>query len=115
MAAKLASLAILPVLLTLPACSQKPDTEREATRLKETLGPSNAFVTFALSAIHTNDFPDAIIALESAKRIPGITAEQLAAIQRAKAAMTADLVGRADRGDPKAQADLAAIERTRSQ
>jgi len=44
-----------------------------------------------------------------------MTSEQLISVQRAMDAVTAGLVTRAARGDAKAQADLAAIERSRSQ
>jgi hypothetical protein len=44
-----------------------------------------------------------------------MTADQLMAVQQTLEAITADLVARAARGDAKAQADLAAIERSRSQ
>jgi hypothetical protein len=96
-------------------CSKKPTVQEQTSDLQGAFGESNRYVTIALSAIRTNDYPAAVIALESAKAMPGITAEQLESLQHARDVMTADLVDRADKGDVKAQADLEAIERSRSQ
>ena len=96
-------------------CSKKPTVQEQTSDLQGAFGDSNRYVTIALSAIGTNDYPAAVVALESAKGMPGITTEQLESLQHAKDVMTADLVARADKGDAKAQADLEAIERSRSQ
>ena len=76
---------------------------------------AKAYVNIALSAVQSNDFAGGVIALQAAQQVPMITAEQHRAIYEAMQAMTADLVARAEKGDPKAKAQLAAIERTRSQ
>ena len=76
---------------------------------------ANAFVNVALAAVRANDYAGGVIALQEVQRIPGVTANQLMAIHGTMQAMTADLVARAAKGDPKAKADLAAIEKTRSQ
>ena len=68
----------------------------------------------ALHAVRTNGFAGGAIALQTAQRMPMLTAEQHRAVYQAMQAMTADLVARAEKGDAKAKADLAAIERTRS-
>jgi hypothetical protein len=105
------------ILLTLSACNKKADVKAEATRLEAAFSKSgsNDFMGVALSAIRKEDYVDGVIALESAKRIPGMTAEQLISVQNTTQAIISDLVARAARGDAKAQADLAAIERSRSQ
>ena len=69
----------------------------------------------ALNAITTDDYAVALMALQNAKRMPGMTVDQLMAVQNAMQAMTSELLARADKGDPKAQAALAAVERSRSQ
>ena|SRR5437867_5059113 len=76
---------------------------------------ANAYLNVALSAVRKNDYAGGVIALQAVQRTPGVTAEQLMAVQGALQAMTADLLARASKGDPKAKADLAAIERSRSQ
>ena len=123
-------------LLALGACSKKADVKSQVSELEKvfqasaapvrtpTASPSsnpnlpadaNAFVNVALTAVRANDYAGGVIALQEVQRIPGVSANQLMAVQGAMEAMTADLVGRAAKGDPKAKADLAAIEKTRSQ
>jgi hypothetical protein len=106
---------LLVVLLALNACDKKPDPTGEAVQLRQAFPDTNQLVAAALSAIRSNDYPAAVLALENARGIPGVTADQLMALQRAKQAMTADLVNRAEQGDKKARADLAILERARSQ
>ena len=79
------------------------------------LTDANACVRLALAAVRTNDFAGGVITLQAVQRMPGLTPEQLMSLQTAMQAMTADLLVRASKGDAKAKADLAAIERTRSQ
>ena len=125
-------------LLALNGCSKKADVKSQLSELERTFqdtsaaAPSageqpladqtgsasadaNAYVNLALSAVRTNDFAEGVIALQTAQRMPMLTAEQHRAVYQAMQAMTANLVARADKGDAKAKADLAAIERTRSQ
>jgi hypothetical protein len=102
-------------LLVLVACRQKPNPAFEATRLEKAFPQPNEWVALATSAVRSNDYPAAVLALERARSSPGTTPEQLIAVQKTKEAMTSDLLARAERGDPKAQADLAALERSRSQ
>src|SRR5207249_3567756 len=128
------SALVLGAILALASCSKKPDVKASASELEkafpaaaaaapaETPATSaapvadvNAYVKAALSSVQANDYAGSVIALQTAQRARGVTADQLMAIERAKQAMTADLVNRADRGDPKAKADLKAIERTLSQ
>ncbi len=127
----------LSLLLVLNACSRKPDVKAEAAALQQELaraapsGPTaqdstsataaalaadlKSYGSYVVSAVSSNDYAGSVIALEAMQRISGITAEQRAAVLRAKAAITADLMNRADRGDPKALAELKAIEKTHSQ
>lgn len=109
---------LLPVIaaaLSLCACEKKADPATEAVQLEKKFSETNPFVTGAVSAMRTNDFPAAVLALENARTMPGISPEQSLALERAKQAMTADLLRRAESGDAKARADLAALERSRSQ
>lgn len=81
----------------------------------------NSYVKAALTAVRSDDYAGSVIALQTAQQglttqqKKGTTAEQLMAIENAKQAITAKLVERAARGDEKAKAELARIERTRSQ
>jgi hypothetical protein len=125
------------LLLALNACSKKAVVNAQVSELEkafpaaaapatvaQTEPPSpnqglpadaTAVVNLALSAVRTNDYAQSVIALQAVQQLPGVTAPQLIAVQRTMEAMTADLVARAARGDAKAKADLAAIEKTRSQ
>ena len=76
----------------------------------------NACVAAALNAIRSNDFVGSVMLLENVKRAPGaVTPQQRRAIDQARLMILSDLTARADRGDAPAKADLAALERTRSQ
>ena len=79
--------------------------------------PANAkvYVDLALFAARSNDYAGGVIALQQAQLVSKMTAEQHRAVYETMQAMTADLVARAEKGDAKAKAQLAAIERTRSQ
>jgi hypothetical protein len=129
------------LLLVLNACSKKPDIKASISELEKafpaaiTAAPAvavappaplretfdaNAYVSAALSAVRANDYGAGVSALEQVQRLRDskgstVTASQLMALEQAKQAMIANLVARADRGDPKAKADLAAIEKTHSQ
>lgn len=72
-------------------------------------------VKAALNAARADDYASGVVALQAARTKPGVSAEQLMAVQRAMQAMTTDLATRAANGDQKALAELKAIERTRSQ
>src|SRR5262249_53883896 len=130
------SIPTLALFLALSACSKKPDIKGRVSELEkafpmatpaetsESARPppvateAKAYVSAAVSAARANDYASGVMALEQVQRMTGlvgVTANQLMIIEQAKQAMVADLVARADRGDPKAKADLAAIERTHSQ
>src|SRR4051812_21836650 len=103
------------IVIGLSGCG-KPNVKTEATRLEHAFSAAgtNAYVAVALSAIRNDDYVGGVVALQSARRVPGMSADQLIAVQEAMQVMTEDLVRRADAGDPKARADLALIERSRS-
>ncbi len=122
------------VLLALSACGRNADAKTQVSELKKVFEPAqppvqterpasgqallaeaNAYVSLALSAVRTNDYVGGVIALQAVQRMPGITSQQLMAVEGAMQAMTAELLVRASKGDAKALSDLAAIERTRSQ
>ena len=119
--------------LGLSGCSKKADVKGQVSELEKVFpaasaaapaqdapvpqgqASADAYVRSALSAVRQNDYATSVIALQQAQRARGVTAQQMMAVERAKAALTADLLARADRGDPRAQAALAAIEKTHSQ
>jgi hypothetical protein len=125
--------ALTGVLLVLLGCKEKVDVKSQTSELEKafpqaaaaTPAPieaapaqvpdANAYVKAALSAVSADDYAGSVIALQTAQKARGVNAEQLMAIERAKQAMTASLVERAARGDERAKAELARIERTRSQ
>jgi hypothetical protein len=130
-------LLIICLLLPWSACRRKADVKAEATALERALsevpappsspqgsGPATApspaadLITYgnlALAAVRSNDYAGSVIALEAMQQVPGLSAQQREAVQRTKSAITTDLINRADRGDPRALADLKAIEKTHSQ
>ncbi len=131
------SCASLAVILLLAGCSKKADLKGQVSQLEKAFpaaapaaaapvetpattaqapaSDANAYVKAALSAVQANDYAGGVIALQKVERMPGVTYQQLVAIERTKQAMTTDLINRADRGDAKAKADLAAIEKSLSQ
>lgn len=104
-------------LFALSACSRKVDVRLQAGELEKAFqtSQSNEIVSLAVSAVRTNDYATSVMALQMARRLPGMTPDQLVAMQRTLEAITADLVARAAKGDANARAALAAIERSRSQ
>lgn len=133
------SLSWLPAVLLalfIGACSKKVDVNSSASELEKAFqapaapaagqaanagaaptAPAEAqeLVKTALTAARADDYAGGVIALQAAQRKPGVSADQLMAVQRTKQAMTAALVNRAANGDQNALAQLKAIERTRSQ
>ena len=78
-------------------------------------GDPAEIVNAALSAVRQDDYAGGVVALQSVRRTPSVTPEQLRAVQDSIRTLTDDLVNRAARGDLKAKAELEAIEKTRSQ
>ena len=132
-----ASLATLAAILMLVGCSQRADVKDQVLELEKAFpaaapapaapvetpaataqapaSDANAYVKAALSAVQANDYAGSVIVLQKVERMPGVTYQQLVAIERTKQAINIDLINRADRGDAKAKADLAAIEKSLSQ
>lgn len=131
---------LLPLAATLAlfagACSKKADLKSSASELEKAFQASAApvagqaapavsaqtspneaqdLVKTALAAARADDYAGGVMALQTARSKPGLSAEQLMAVQRTLQAMTTDLATRAANGDQKALAQLKAIERTRSQ
>jgi len=129
-------LVVLFVVLS-GGCRKKPDVQQSVSELEKAFpaaatlasvptprnpvpsqasaSDSNADISRALAAVRENDYAGGIIALQEVPRKPGVSAQQLMAVERAKQALTANLVARAAAGDSQAKAALAAIEKTRSQ
>jgi len=132
--------AVLVVLLIVfNGCRKKPDVRQSVSELEKAFpaaapalaspstqpqnpvpGPTpasdpNADISRALAAVRNHDYAGGIIALQEVPQKPGMSAQQLMAVERAKQALTANLVARAAAGDSQAKAALAAIEKTRSQ
>ena len=76
---------------------------------------ANALLKGAIAAAQADDYARSVIALQVAQQKPGLTADQVMAAQRAKQAMVGELQRRAVNGDQQANAQLSAIEKTRSQ
>lgn len=120
--------AFAALLVTLAGCGEKPeDIQRQTAELEKAFPglaaaaparsgrpgatvDASAYVKAALSASRSNDYGTAVIMLQKAAESPGVTPEQVMAIQTARKAWVADLMTRAAQGDEKAKAALAAIE-----
>jgi len=122
--------------LALGACSKKPDVKASVSELEKAFptaaapapvqpqpaaptpvpqAEANDLVKSALTAARANDYASGVIALQAVQVKPGVTADQVMAVQRAKQAMVSELQRRAVNGDQQALTQLKAIERTRSQ
>lgn len=133
-----ARLFLLPLLggmlVLLIGCGQKGDVKSEVANLEKAFPEAtsaapissesssvaepvnvNNYVNLAASAIRTNDYASAVILLQQVQTKPGVSARQLMTLAETVQKVTAELVARASKGDPKAKADLAAIERASSQ
>src|SRR5690349_15215684 len=62
----------------------------------------NASVKAALAAVHSKEYGEGVIAVQKVQRMPGVTAQQLMALERARQAMSQTLQERAEQGDAKA-------------
>lgn len=110
--------AELARVFQVPAEAPAAPTAPEATAPEAPAGTpmeAKSYVNYALMAAKTNDYASAVIALQEAQRLPMKSTAQHQAVYETMQAMTSDLVARAERGDQQAKAQLAAIERTRSQ
>lgn len=110
--------ALAAGLLALAAgCSKEPTAAQGVSDLEKSLGKAteNPAVQLAIAAAKTNDLGVGVVALQEAKRAPGLTAEQLQSVEQTSQAIIQELLRRADAGDARAKADLQLIERSRSQ
>lgn len=109
----------ITLLLTIAVgCHKEPTPGEGVVQLEKTFpngASENEAVRIAIAAAKTNDYAVGVVALQEAKRVPGLTADQLISVEQAAQAMTAELTRRADAGDAQAKASLEAIARTRSQ
>ena len=122
-AAKLAAVCASAALWL--GCSRQTDPKADMAALEQSFagttqsnpvpGEAGAYVQAALAAARQDDNAGAVMALQAAQLSTHVTADQLKAVHAAMESITESLVERAARGDQKAQAALAAIERTRSQ
>jgi hypothetical protein len=115
------------IVLLLPqaGCERRADAKAGMAALEHTFtahhlsnsspGEAAAYVNAALIAVRQDDYAGGVMALQSVQQMPQMTADQLKAVHAAMQSLTDTLVERAARGDAKAQAELATIERTRSQ
>lgn len=124
------------LMLSLGGCGKKADVKSSVSELEKAFptaaapapvpaqpaapaqvpqGNADDLVKSAVASAQAGDYANGVIALQAAPLKPGVTAEQVMAIQRAKQAMIGDLQRRAANGDQAALAQLKAIERTRSQ
>jgi hypothetical protein len=101
----------------LPACRREPDAQADLAKLQQAFSEAAVppVVQLALAAAQTNDLGQGVVALQAAKHVPGLSADQLQTVEQASQALTRELLRRADAGDARAQADLELIERSRSQ
>jgi hypothetical protein len=104
-------------LAMLLGCGHEPTGKEGADTLAKAFAGSTAppIAQLAIAASKSNDFGQSIVALQEVKRAPGLTPEQLQAVDEASLAMTRELLRRAESGDAAAKAALQQIERTRSQ
>jgi len=98
-------------------CSKQPSAAEGVAQLERSLGKAieNPAVQLAIAAAKTNDLGVGVVALQEAKRSPGLSAEQLQSVEQTSQAIIAELLRRAAAGDAKAKADLQLIEQSRSQ
>ena len=100
---------------TFPASAALASNAPESSSANQPAFLVDGYVAIAISAFQTNNYAAAVVALQKAERVPGITAQQLMSVQQAIEGLTASLVSRAAAGDARAKSELAQIEKTRSQ
>ncbi len=113
-----ALISAFALLVVLAGCKGEPDSRQGLADLQQAFPDATAAppaVQLALAAAGTNEFGQGVVALQEAKNVPGLSAEQLQTVEQAAQALTRELVRRAESGDARAKADLELIERFRSQ
>jgi hypothetical protein len=107
---------IAAAVLSCTGCSQKKADAKTQTVAVEKLFPGlpapgspeaaandpKAFVSAALEAAKGGDYAKGVILLKRAVQMPGLTPEQLMALQATKSAWMTDLSARAEKGDESA-------------
>jgi hypothetical protein len=109
-------ISTVALLFLLAGCKGEPDSREGLADLQKAFPDATAAppaVQLALAAAGTNEFGQGVVALQEAKNVPGLSAEQLQTVEQAAQALTRELVRRAESG--RAKADLELIERFRSQ
>jgi hypothetical protein len=98
-------------------CGRAPNAEEGVKSLEQTFANPAAVpaIELAIAAVKTNDLGQGVVALQSAKQVPGLSPEQLQTVEETAQTLTQELLRRADAGDARAKADLELIERSRSQ
>jgi hypothetical protein len=105
-------ISTVALLFLLAGCKGEPDSREGLADLQKAFPDATA----APPAVQlANEFGQGVVALQEAKNVPGLTAEQLQTVEQAAQALTRELVRRAESGDARAKADLELIERFRSQ
>jgi len=115
--ARVAAPIIALMIALATGCSKGPSAAEGVANLEKSLGEAtgNPAVQLAIAAAKTNDLGVGVVALQEAKRTPGLSAEQLQSVEQASQTIIQELLRRADAGDARAKADLQMIERSRSQ
>lgn len=112
-------LAVLVLIATsVPACQREPNVKDGLGQLQQAFpDPASVppAVQLALDAARTNELGQGVVALQNAKAVPGLSADQLQTMEQASQSLTRELLRRAESGDARAKADLELIERFRSQ
>ena len=123
---------VAAVLLAWSGCAKKSDIRAQTAALEKVFPglaaavaaqnqaagqaapeDSKACVVAAVSAASRSDFAVGVILLSQAVRIPGLSPEQIMAVQELRRAWVIDLTNRAAKGDESAKAALAAIQDAR--
>lgn len=98
-------------------CGRAPNPEEGVKSLEQSFANPAAVpaIELAIAAVKTNDLGEGVVALQTAKQVPGLSPQQLQTVEETAQALTQELLRRADAGDARAKADLELIERSRSQ
>lgn len=114
---RVVDLGMVGVVALVFGCGRAPNAEEGVKSLEQTFANQAAVpaIELAIAAVKTNDLGQGVVALQSAKQVPGLSPEQLQSVEETAQSLTQELLRRADAGDARAKADLELIERSRSQ
>lgn len=112
-----AGLMLSALAAVILGCGRAPNPEEGVKSLEQTFANSATApaIELAIAAVKTNDLGQGVVALQTAKHIPGLSPQQLQTVEETAQALTQELLRRAEAGDARAKADLELIERSRSQ